>query len=310
MKIAYLILAHNNPKHLQRLVTALSSDSAGFFIHLDKKSNVANFSSIVGDNIHFIKKRIRVYWGCFSIVEATLNLLQTAFLDNANFDRFVLLSGADYPIRSTSYIESFFQNNPDKEFMDMHEASSLKHKITDRLALYTFYSSWPILNLIYHKLDERLKRVNVDLCMRMGPCRNYKLYLDGLTPYGCSQWWALSRDACDFILDFVENKKKVVKFLKNTVVPDESFFHIILGNSRFKSRIASSLTYTDWSGESSHPAYITENHLALFNKASSFTKDGALGNLSLVDGRLREEQLFARKFSDDSENLITKLFRL
>jgi hypothetical protein len=89
-----------------------------------------------------------------------------------------------------------------------------------------------------------------------------------------------------------------VEFFKNTFCPDESFFQTILGNSRFKSRIVRSLTYADWIAGGLNPGNISEKHLAFFRSTSSFSVDSLLG---------AGEMLFARKFSDDSEELVSRL---
>ena len=291
MKIAYLILVHNTPKHLQRLITALSSGSSSFFIHLDKKSNIDDFLGIKGNNVHFTRKRVPVFWGDFSIVEATLILLRTALADRCNFGRFVLLSGADYPLRSASYIEQFFENNPNKEFINL-------------VAMPSEVAGKPISRLTTYKLrpgDRTISKVIRKVLMQVGVLprkRDYKTYLGDLAPYGGSAWWALSREACDFILTFVKNEIQVVDFFKNTICSDESFFQTILGNSHFRSRIVRNLTYADWSAGESSPAYITEKHLTFFQSTSSFTPDGVFGG---------GEMLFARKFSDESEDLVAKL---
>ncbi len=292
MKIAYLILAHNNPKHLQRLITSLSSSASSFFIHLDQKSDCADFSSIKGDNIYFIKKNIAVFWGDFSIVEATLILLRTALLAQHNFERFVLLSGADYPIRSTAHIESFFEARKTEEFIDL-QSSGKWYKETVCVRLANYYIRLTYYNAIAVNMINKI--IKLSRIYR----RDYKMHLGTLLPYGGSAWWALSREACDFILNFVKNNTKIVNFFKNTLIPDESFFQIILGNSSFKSKIVSSVTYVDWTNPSK-PACITNKHLALFNKASSFTKDGFFGG----------EKLFARKFPANSSDLIAKLLRV
>ena len=288
MKIAYLILAHNNPKHLQRLITSLSSSASSFFIHLDQKSDCADFSSIKGENIYFIKKNIAVFWGDFSIVEATLILLRTALLAQHNFERFVLLSGADYPIRSTAHIESFFEARKTEEFIALKTPSNL----TYRLASYRIRPKHT--NAVVMKVINKINKIIESYKFR----RDYKMHLGALLPYGGSDWWALSREACDFVLNFVKNNKKIVNFLKNTSIPSESFFHIILGNSNFKSKIVRPLTYVDW--HNCKPVCITDKHIALFNKALSFTKDGFFGG----------ERLFARKFPADSSDLIAKLLRV
>ena len=67
MKIAYLILAHKNPRHLQRLINALQYDNTAFFIHVDAKvNNLDEFKLFKSfDNVYFIKRRVDVQWGAF-----------------------------------------------------------------------------------------------------------------------------------------------------------------------------------------------------------------------------------------------------
>lgn len=291
MKIAYLILAHNTPNHLRRLISALSSDSCSFFIHVDKKSSVDDFESIKGKNIYFTQKRVPVFWGDFSQVEAILILIQAALTHRYGFDRFVLLSGADYPLRTVSYIENFFRNNRDKEFINL-------------VAMPSEVAGKPISRLVSYKFrpgETRISKFTRKMLIRAGILpvkRDYKAYLRDFAPYGGSTWWALSREACDFILIFVSNERKVVNFFKNTICPDESFFQTILGNSHFRTRIARSLTYSDWSAGESNPAYITENHLAFLKSTLLFPPDNVYGG---------GEMLFARKFPDDSGRMVARL---
>ncbi len=291
MKIAYLIVAHNNPEHLRRLITALSSNSASFFIHIDKKSDIDPFLSIKGDNIHFTNDRIPVFWGDFSQVEATLVLLRSAVLDPCRFDRFVLLSGADYPLRSASSIEQFFGIDPGREFMNL-------------VAMPCAAAGKPISRLTTFKLragDPLIRRAKQKMLMLAGVVpnkRDYKAYLGALVPYAGSTWWALSREACDFILNFVARETRVVDFFMNTLCPDESFFQTILGNSPFKPKIVRNLTYTDWSAGGANPANITETHLALFQTPASITQDDIYGS---------GEKLFARKFANETGKLVALL---
>jgi hypothetical protein len=190
MKIAYLILAHNTPNHLRRLIKSLSSTSSSFFIHLDKKSNAKEFLGIGENDIYFTQERIPVFWGDFSQVDAILLLLKTALADQRNFGRFVLLSGADYPIRSTFYIEQFFQINEDKEYIDLVEMPCLREgKEISRLTTYTLRPG-----------DGRIINIVKKILMMVGviPCeRDYNTYLRNLSPYAGATWWALTREASD-----------------------------------------------------------------------------------------------------------------
>lgn len=293
MKIAYLLLAHNNPEHLRRLIATLSTSSSSFFIHIDQKSNVDPFLGIKGNNIHFVQERVPVYWGDFSQVEAMLILLRSALADRCRFDRLVLLSGADYPLRPAASIERFFANNPNREFINLVAMpSKAAGKSISRLTTYTISPGAPLLSRAIRKV---LMMAGV-----LPQKRDYKAYLGDLAPYAGSTWWALSRAACDFILSFATRETQAVDFFRNTICPDESLFQTILGNSHFRPRIVRNLTYTDWSDGAASPAVMTERHLALFQATSSFAPDDTYGG---------GEMLFARKFADEPGDLVTKLDR-
>ena len=66
--------------------------------------------------------------------------------------------------------------------------------------------------------------------------RDYQAYLGGLTPYGGSTWWALTRGAVQHVMAFTDSKREVVDFFKNTICPDESFFQTILGNWIYRDK--------------------------------------------------------------------------
>ena len=61
MKIAYLVFAYRNPELLKKMIQSLSSEDCSFFIHIDRKSNIGDFSSIEGENIVFTDTRIPVH---------------------------------------------------------------------------------------------------------------------------------------------------------------------------------------------------------------------------------------------------------
>jgi len=80
-----------------------------------------DFLHLQGPDVRFTPERDEVWWGDYSQVEATLMLLRTALEDPQHFDRFVLLSGADYPLRSTAAVERFFESHPQNEFVNVVE---------------------------------------------------------------------------------------------------------------------------------------------------------------------------------------------
>src|SRR5262245_33885301 len=115
-RLAYLITVHNEPEHLLRMVNALDCPGSVFYIHVDKKSDTSPFLTVLGrrNNVHFITNRVNVNWMGFSLVEVSLRLLGLAVQEG--FDYCLLLSGADYPIKSNEALFSFFDDT-DKEYV-------------------------------------------------------------------------------------------------------------------------------------------------------------------------------------------------
>lgn len=76
MQISYIILAYNHPKQVERLVRRLSYDDVAFYIHIDKKSDVAGFYDALVNITHvtFIADADRVdcRWGDYSLMEAIM----------------------------------------------------------------------------------------------------------------------------------------------------------------------------------------------------------------------------------------------
>lgn len=293
MKIAYLVLAHDNPRHLRRLVDALSSPSASFFIHVDRKSRGEDFAAVAGERVVLLPDRVAVHWGDFSQVEAVLALLRAAQGAPQPADYCVLLSGTDYPLQSAAYIEDFFAREAGTEFMNLVQMPcEALGKPLSRLTTYQPRPGEPLSRWV-----KRLKRLQVRLGLRATE-RDHRPHLGHLVPYGGSTWWALSAPACEHVLAFVDKEPRAVEFFRHTVCPDEMFFQTILGNSSYRNRMQRNLTYTDWSGGGASPALLSERHLALFSPGAPIVLDSGYG---------AGEILFARKFSDRSEELVARL---
>lgn len=288
--IAYLMLVHSNPSHLQRLIARLRSDRSMFFLHVDKKTDSRPYTNLQADDVKLVSDPIDVHWGDFSQVEAILKLMETA-LAAGSFDRFVLLSGVDYPLWPTAEINAFFARHPRDEFINMVEMPS--EAAGKPLARLTTYTVRPTLSLP-HSLALRLL-----LKARLMPRhRNVKRALGTLKPYGGSTWWALSRAACEYVVMCVRHNPGLVRFFKGTQYADETFVHTILGNSPFLPNVKRNLTYTDWSAGGSSPANMSDAHIAYFHATKQFGADGVYGSGPMM---------FARKFNDSDAALLQRL---
>ncbi len=285
MKIAYLILAHQNPRLLKRMIGTLSSRNCAFFIHIDKKTVIREFLQIEGENIFFTEERVPVYWGEFSLVQASLLLLRQALMSPEGYDYFVLLSGSDYPLRSGAYVERFIQERNGYEFMNLVKVPAPGKPIS-RINTLRYPSTKPIRRFLFRGLAK----------LGLGR-RDYRRYLGSLEPYSGIQWWALSRSACRYLLDFIDANQQLQRFFENVFAADEAFLQTILGNSAFKSRIRRNFVYLDWP-TGPHPAMINEEHIRLFEAEQKICVQDVYGE---------GEVLFARKFSDDRLDLVDRI---
>ena len=206
---AFLILAHCNPEFLARLINSLVSPNHYFFVHIDKKSK-DDFTCLTKiPNCVLIKKRVSCNWGGFSLVKATLNLLKEAKA-TSNFSYYHLLSGTDYQDGS---------------------------RFEWRLKLFTFNDfinrrgRWK--NILWHT-DDIQKRLLPYITIRK-PLKE-KFY------YG-SQWFSLSNEIVEYILNFCKQNKWFIRRFYLTFVPDESFFHMIIMNGPLANQIVHTMNY-------------------------------------------------------------------
>lgn len=288
MKIAYLVLAHQDSRVLQRTVVRLRSPHSRFFVHIDRKTSLTEFERIRSSDVLLSEERVPVYWGGFSIVKATLLLLRQAMNHPQTFDYFVLLSGSDYPLRSSRYVHAFLENHRGAEFISMV-------KIPNE----GFGMPLAKVNRIWFEPEQPVCRFLTRSLAKVGLAqRDHRKYLGGLEPFGGSQWWALTRGACEYILNFIERNDKIVTFFRHAPTCDETFFHTILGNAPFRSHARRSLTYADWSDGPNHPAMIGEHHLARFEDRDWVWPEDIWGS---------GEALFARKFSNASLPLLDRI---
>lgn len=305
MKIAFLILAHDNPQHLRRLIAALQGADSSFFVHIDGKRRLSDVRVPSLPNVHCVSPRSCVYWGRFSMVQATLRLIDAALGAAPSPDYLVLLSGVDYPICPTTHIFRFFEKHNGNQFINMvRMPNTAADKTLLRLELHCVQvpPTPPGLTLLNRALFKVASIATDLLAKQVGYRRDFRKAIAPCEPYGGGQWWAITADAARHIQRFVRDRPEFVRFFRHTLIPDETFFHTILGNSEFASRLRHSVAFADWSRPyGRHPAYIDEEHLSLFERQRPFRVADAFGEGDI---------LIARKFCDASGPLVDRIDRV
>lgn len=277
MEVAYLIMAHSNYEHLQRLVDAMQHKGAHFLLHIDKKAAAPKLKRAA--NLSFIDSQ-RVYWGGFSQVEVTLRLLQTA-LKNTGAQYFAFLSGVDYPIKPVnSFLELLAGSQA--EFINIREGFQPTKPATR------------LTNFHFQRIERRknsLPSLAARAVEKALALTGYKKQIP-FKPFVGSNWFILSRDCIQYIFRYIAENPHYLKFHKQSLCADESFFQTIIGNSSFRESCCHNLTYADWSVPAP-PAEIGIKHIELFQE-EKFQED--------MYGKF--EPYFARKFSDNSKEII------
>lgn len=253
MKIAYLILCHNHPAQLARLVAALPSTSP-VFIHVDARTPRALFEAMkkavqFHPQLRFVERH-RCFWSGFGILEGTNALIKAALSSSINFDRATLLSGADYPIASHGAINARLADAGDSEFIEafpLHEAN----RWSGHQGLFHGPSRVDWYHLRFRSRAWRL------------PFRR-QLPL-GYTPWGGSQWWTLTRPALVHIDHVNRAHPELLRFFRNVFLPDESYIQTVLANSPFREKIADDdLRFIIWDRpEPPYPAVLKSGDLDL-----------------------------------------------
>ncbi len=278
MKIAYIIMAHKNPHQLHRLVARLNDETSEFFIHIDKKAEFSQFQTLkeFGNGIHFIE-RYDAKWGGYGTIRPFLEGLKVVRNSKSNFDRILLLSGQDYPIKSNKYISDFFKNSPFSVFINYFPIPNYeKWQGRDRGGLYRvdkyyFGSKW----------YELIASKTLNIIATAMPLFKRKIP-NGMKPYTGQTWWNLDMYALNYILEYDAKYPEYRAFHKHTFVADELYIQMIIANSNDEklthSICNSEKRFTIWEKpESAHPKILDKNDFDLI---------------------LNSDDLFARKFDE------------
>jgi len=224
MRLAHLILAHNNPQQLERLAKRLISPNADIYIHLDEKVDISDYIHIASiGNVSFIKNRINITWANYSMMTATLSSFEEILSKGIAYSHLNLLSGHDYPLKKAAVIESFLFKNADKSFMRYR---SIVDEWPESLSRFTTYHlgdyNFPLKFRVQWLMNKLLPA---------------KKLPNGLKPYGFSQWLTITPVCAQYTIDYLKNNPAVSRFFRLTWGVDELVFQTILLNSNLKDTI-------------------------------------------------------------------------
>ena len=232
-KLAYLILTHQFPESLSRLVNRLNSPHAHFFIHINSAVDIRPFLRALppAENVHYTDTRFKVHWRGFKTVDATLQLMQEAVEHEPDFKYCILLSGADYPIKPTDHIQAFFEKT-NLEYI--HYCRLQDNPVMMKKVLQYYFHD--VIPYDRYRKQPRLFRLFRRKAFRLLSHVVPRQYPENIEPYFGPQWWNLTGDCVSYILDYVRDNPHFIRYYRYTDAPDEMFFQTIVLNSPFTKR--------------------------------------------------------------------------
>ena len=225
MKIAHLILCHTDPAMLKRTATRLSAFS-DVYIHVDSKTDISDYLMPDSKNIYFTSKRYNVGWGTWSSVEAEIELLREALSSDKKYDRFVLLQGLDYPIKTDSEIMYFYKSHPTTEF---NRALPVLHSSLQKIRAKATVIHFSKYRCLFTKAINVLMR-KLKLQLRSG-----RIIADGINvePYWGTAQWAYTRPCAEYIVNFFDTHPAFNRWFYLASTVDELYFSTVVYNSDF-----------------------------------------------------------------------------
>ena len=245
MSTGYLLLVHDQPSQVRRLIAALQGPGVSFVVHVDAKADRASFVAALRglSGVHVLppSASVAVNWGGYSQTQAMLNLCAAGLEQCSDARRFTLLSGACYPVASNARLQAL-ASSPDL-LIDL--------KLTPpELPRYERVRHY---HLSDHPLTNR--RGSTDRSPRERSYIRYiKDFVSSLPPrppfpvplYYGPTWWSLTRPALEYVMRYCQEHPELLTEFRYSAHADEHLVHTILGNSHWAEASIGSGHYFAW----------------------------------------------------------------
>ena len=278
MQVGFVILSHNEPEMLLRLVQRLQAlfDNPPIACHHDIHQVSLNTSAF--PSVRFVAQPLRTRWGHISVVHAFRLALRLLYEGNPP-DWFVLLSGSDYPIKSRETIDAELCSSPYDAYLDHRpiEFSILPENRCDGEFDKGFSRPFYVYIAYDRYLARRIRyaRIERPFRLRFGryPIRHPLLvpknpFTKDFHCFAGAVWFTARARCAELLLSSDSFTRELLAFYADKTAADESFVHTILCNSPTLKLCNSSKRYVDWSAGNPHPNLLGIEYL-LSLRASS-----------------------------------------
>lgn len=290
----YAIMTHQHPPETIRLIEALYEPGHSFIIHVDAKEASDETHAALHEYalsrsyIHVLNhpQRVRVNWGGFSMVNATLQMLHYSLehQPSIDYDKFIHLASTNYPLASNAKIRQTIAHYPvDANLMHIVLKPSRPKP-----------ASWHY----FVECDDAVHRIH-----RLPPLVNATA---GAELYTSSQWFTLSREFARYLAYATTNPNTFVyeflQYAQHVVVADETFFGTALLHSPFCDKHHNwnfvHLQFDQWENEI--PLEKRDPKKCIMPDPAHCGRSPTTVSMDYVDLLTLTDDLFARKFNDET----------
>jgi hypothetical protein len=256
--VVVVVLSHRAPAQVRRLVERISTGTRTVaLIHHDPGGEPLDLKP--SDQVVVVPDPVRPRWGRLSLVEAQWRALHWIRANIPDFSWVLLISGQDYPLLRMSDIENELAASPYDAY--------LRHFQVDLDPSEDVHPWQP------QTRDRYLYRRRIPFSHRSVslPFPRRHPFRDGVGLYVGDMWFNLSSTATEAILDERELSDRLLRYLRRSPIPDETFIAGMTLNARPRLAVADdSRRFISWLGRSPHPEVITTAHLDRIAASDAF----------------------------------------
>lgn len=286
-EIGFVIVSHNYPQQLLRLVCSLQRfyDNPLIAIHHDVSQSPIRYGEFPPD-VKFVAPHTKTRWGHFSVLTASLRGLELLYA-NAQPKWFFLLSGADYPVMPADMVLRELSKNEVDALLDYREVGSLEPP--DNPAL------WQFCRAENAELARR-RYVAWRLCLpvvRRGPRIGAKCLYLPIRSWGApfnSQfkcffgdfWFAGNSKVASVLLNPSKRHVQLRRHLRLRQCPEECYYHSVLANTPSLKISKATRRFAQWDG-GAHPKFLDMEAFPAIIRSNAYFARKFLHNAPVLD---------------------------
>lgn len=293
--IGFVILSHREPAQVLRLVRTLNRlyGDPPIACHHDFSQSPLDPSAFP-PNVRFVQPSVRTGWAKWSVVRAMLAALRLLY-DHADPDWFVLLSGADYPIKPAAALRADLAALGADALIDFRPSGDTPEEVAARYGprnpeLGQFESPGN-LRLKWRHFEAaalwlpRLRFNDAGRRVRLG---RQTLHLPFATPFAPyrrdfrnffgDHWFIANRRVAHLLLNPTPRHLRLQRYLSMRAVPEEGYYQTVICNEPGLRLVRDNHRYARWNGGGAHPQTLGEEDLpALAATNAHFARKFAAG---------------------------------